>query len=715
MSMERSHVELLSPAGDYECFKAAMTAGADAVYLGLKRFSARANAANLSSDELYRALDTSHVLGKKIYLTVNTLFKDEELDELYDELYEPYIRGLDGVIVQDIGAMSRIKRLFSDLPIHVSTQAAVTGSDGALYLKRLGATRIVPARELSLKEIKLMRQKSLLEIECFVHGSLCYSYSGKCLMSSFIGGRSGNRGRCAGPCRLPYDGSYPLSLKDLCAIDMIPELVDAGISSFKIEGRMKSSAYVYGVTSIYRKYIDRYYDGSLYTVDKDDRVRLISYYTRGGNCSGYYKSHNSRRMITLSSPSYSTDTDKESADTFDAAADVDIRCEIRKGKSILIWLKSMGYETAVDTHIIPDTSINRSLTAESVSKQLKKTGGTDFRVRRCEVIADDGLFLPNGILNGIRRAGLDALKEKMLSSHMRIPAPQKEAALITSHSVKGREHTLHFDGPAQVRAGITDRRQIDAAMSSEADGLIVPVALFMSCEDLFCDTSKMIYISLPYIVRDEAGACDDLKKAVHKLASRSEIKGFYISNHESAMVLEDMDYDGEITADIHMYAYNREAYEFFCKKGIKTTVPVELNRHELIRRGIRGEDMIIYGKLPVMISANCLYNTKNGCHKVPEGHAMYMTDRRGAKFYTVCDCAKCENVIYNSVPLSISDEKSVFEDLSPSVVRLMFTDEDPETVSDILKRYFTYKNPDASTDIKLTDSYTKGHLNRGVE
>ena len=248
-------VELLAPAGSYDCFIAAVNAGADAVYLGLDRFGARASAANFSQDELKRALDIAHMRDKKIYLTVNTLFKDREIDELYDLLYEPYIYGLDGAIVQDIGVMSALRREFCDLPIHASTQAAVTATAGIEFLKDLGVKRVVPARELSLEEIGRMARTGM-EIECFIHGSMCYCYSGKCLMSSFIGGRSGNRGRCAQPCRLSYDGHYYLSLKDMCVIDMIPELIDAGIGSFKIEGRMKDSEYVYAVTSVYRKYID---------------------------------------------------------------------------------------------------------------------------------------------------------------------------------------------------------------------------------------------------------------------------------------------------------------------------------------------------------------------------------------------------------------------------------------------------------------------------
>ncbi len=260
--------ELLAPAGSFEVCRAVIKAGADAVYLGGSRFGARAYADNLSADELTEAIDYAHLFGRKIYLTVNTLLKQSEMELLYEYLLPYYERGLDAVIVQDFGVMQFIRTYFPEIPIHISTQMSIAGVCGAVHLKNLGAARIVTARELSLSEIAQIRRQADIQIECFVHGALCYCYSGQCLLSSMLGGRSGNRGRCAQPCRLPYTvldarrqplskaECYPLSLKDLCTIDQIPQLIAAGIDSFKIEGRMKSAQYAAGVTSIYRNYID---------------------------------------------------------------------------------------------------------------------------------------------------------------------------------------------------------------------------------------------------------------------------------------------------------------------------------------------------------------------------------------------------------------------------------------------------------------------------
>ena len=303
-------VEILAPAGSYESFRAALGAGADAVYAGGPRFGARAFADNFTQEELVRAVGEAHLFGKKFYLTVNTLLKDPEIADLYDYLAPLYAAGLDAVIVQDAGVIGYIREVFPGMDLHASTQMTVTGSYGAKFLEKQGVTRVVPARELSLGEIRQIREETGLEIECFVHGALCYCYSGQCLLSSMIGGRSGNRGQCAQPCRLPYsvDGKkkYYLSPKDICTLEIIPDLVDAGIDSFKIEGRMKKPEYVAGVTSMYRKYTDLYLEKGRagFQVLPEDREMLMDLYNRGGFSEGYYKDHNGREMMALDRPNH---------------------------------------------------------------------------------------------------------------------------------------------------------------------------------------------------------------------------------------------------------------------------------------------------------------------------------------------------------------------------------------------------------------------------
>ncbi len=311
-------VELLAPAGSYESMMAAYRAGADAVYIGGTKFGARAFADNLDTERMKEAIDYAHLRGKKLYLTVNTLVKEKEIEDVYEYLLPFYREGLDAVIVQDFGVFQLVREAFPDMDLHASTQMTVTGVRGASWLKERGATRVVTARELSMDEIRQIHDQVPVEIESFVHGALCFCYSGQCLLSSMIGGRSGNRGRCAQPCRLPYqlyeegrqisgDGQpYLMSPKDMCTLDLIPDLIENGVYSFKMEGRMKKPEYTAGITAIYRKYIDRYLQNGKkgYQVSAEDRKILMDLYNRGGFSTGYYRQHNGRDMMSMERPNH---------------------------------------------------------------------------------------------------------------------------------------------------------------------------------------------------------------------------------------------------------------------------------------------------------------------------------------------------------------------------------------------------------------------------
>ena len=306
-------IEILAPAGSYDSLKAAIAAGADAVYIGGTRFGARAYADNLEQDKMLEVIDYVHLHGRKIYMTVNTLLKESELQkELYDYLLPYYYHGLDAVIVQDIGVLQYIKKFFPDMPIHASTQMTVNDVLGAKFLEKLGVERVVTSREMNIEEIKAIAEQTKLEIESFVHGALCYCYSGQCLYSSLIGGRSGNRGQCAQPCRLPYrvegekKSQYILSLKDICTLEYIPEILEAGICSLKIEGRMKKPEYVALVTAMYRKYVDLYLQKGKngFKVDPKDKEKLLDLYNRGGSHGGYYHTRNGKEMVSIHRPNH---------------------------------------------------------------------------------------------------------------------------------------------------------------------------------------------------------------------------------------------------------------------------------------------------------------------------------------------------------------------------------------------------------------------------
>ena len=306
-----SKIELLSPAGDFECIKAAVQNGADSVYFGANLFSARAFANNFNLEELKQAIEYAKIRGVKTNLTLNILIKEDEFEDAIFLATKAYEFGIDAIIVQDLGLAEKLIEMFPDLPIHASTQMTIHNLNGAIQLEKMGFKRIVLARELSINEIDYICKNTNLEIECFIHGALCISYSGQCLFSSMIGGRSGNRGKCAGPCRLPYellqddkkiDSGYLLSTRDLCGLEYIPSLIDAGVNCLKIEGRMKSPEYVATVTRIYRKYIDLASSNNPYIIDENDKKELMQVFNRGMYCSGHFENTPNKNLVFKEKP-----------------------------------------------------------------------------------------------------------------------------------------------------------------------------------------------------------------------------------------------------------------------------------------------------------------------------------------------------------------------------------------------------------------------------
>ena len=304
-------VELLSPVGNFECLKAAVQNGANSVYFGADMFSARAFATNFSLEDLEKAIQYAKIRGVKTHLTLNTLVTDTEFESAMNVAKKAYEFGIDAIIVQDLGLAMALMRAFPDLPIHGSTQMTVHNLNGALELQELGFRRVVLARELSVNEIDYICKNTNIEIETFIHGALCISYSGQCLFSSMLGGRSGNRGKCAGPCRLPFEllennktinSGYLLSTRDLCGLEFIPDLIEAGVKSFKIEGRMKSPEYVAIVTRIYRKYIDLALSDNEYVIDEDDKKELLQVFNRGMSSSGHLSNEANRNLVFKEKP-----------------------------------------------------------------------------------------------------------------------------------------------------------------------------------------------------------------------------------------------------------------------------------------------------------------------------------------------------------------------------------------------------------------------------
>ena len=438
-------VELLAPAGSFQSVVAAVNAGADAVYMGGRRFGARAYADSAQAegeDMVMEAIRYCHLFSVKLYMTVNILFKDDELKELFSYIKPYYEAGVDGLIMQDLGAVRVIRSMFPDLEVHASTQQTITSVAGARMAQRFGMTRAVVSRELSLQEIRKIHDESGMELEVFCHGAMCYSYSGACFMSSLLGGRSGNRGRCAGTCRLCYETAgqkgYYLSMKDMQTIELLPELIEAGAYSFKIEGRMKSPVYTAGVVSVYRKYLDLALDCSdrknlkTYRVAEEDLRTLREIFDRGGT-SSYLKKHNGADMIALSEKKFravdQTVTDRIQAAYIDRnrTITVDAVMDMTVGAPAVLTLSDATGRmvTAVSEDLVLPAE-QRPVQATEVEARLRKTGGTAFTLGDVQVSVHGDAFYPVGRLNELRRTALAMYEEEILRGSQRTYAAQSD-------------------------------------------------------------------------------------------------------------------------------------------------------------------------------------------------------------------------------------------------------------------------------------------------
>lgn len=727
----KKRVEILAPAGSFESMKAAVAAGADAVYMGGSKFGARAFADNPDEDKLLEAIDYVHLHGCRLYLTVNTLMKESEMTELYEYILPYYQRGLDAAIVQDMGVFHFLREHFPDLPVHASTQMTVTGAYGAGILKDLGAERIVTARELSLKEIRQIHDQVDVEIESFVHGALCYCYSGQCLFSSLIGGRSGNRGRCAQTCRLPYevrkDGKsvgkkedkYCLSLKDLSTLDIIPDMIEAGVYSMKIEGRMKSPRYTAGVVSIYRKYTDLYLNQGRegYRVEDKDRKQLLELFDRGGQTDGYYKRHNGRDMIVWKEKPAFREGNQELFEFLDKNyVDKQIKEPVEgivfleEGQPACLTLSFREKMITVTGETV-QTAQNQPMTLEKVEKQLNKTGNTPFFFEKLEVQVSGNCFLPVQALNDLRRRGFDALEEEILETFRRgvpeLGTLDSEAASYQKGTALGNKLKLTVSleredcFEAVVSNPDVSRIYIDSAeFSPEHWGDLVETCHFQG---------KECILTMPHIFRTQAEKFFDHHM---KELQRADFDGFLIRSLEETGYLKKWNVKGKQIFDFGMYGMNRQSQEYFFALGAdELTWPVELNSRELGSLKIPGE-LLVYGRLPMMVTAQCLHQGTAQCDKTPV--LLSLKDRMGKEFPVRNHCRFCYNSIYNSAPVSLLGYEETVKKLAPSSVRLQFTVENRTQTEAVLKGFAQEFLYGIKTDLTLSE-FTRGHFKRGVE
>lgn len=750
---EKKRAELLAPAGSFASLKAAVAAGADAVYMGGARFGARAYAQNADQNEMIAAIEYAHLHGCRLYMTVNTLFKENELGELYEYLSPYYKAGLDGVIVQDLGALSFIREHFPGIELHASTQMTITSVYGAKELKRLGCCRVVPAREVSLEEIRRIYDETGMDIETFVHGALCYCYSGQCLMSSLIGGRSGNRGRCAQPCRLPYrvyeqengtavnkeDQKCVLSMKDLCTLDILPQILEAGVFSLKIEGRMKSPRYTAGVVRIYRKYLDRYleYGSEGYYVEPEDKKELLDLFDRGGFTSGYYTRHNGRDMIALKEKPEFRETNKELFDFLDREYVETEKKEPVEGYAYLAeGLPSVLTLTCGDISVTvsgqePQAAKNQPMTREKVIRQLGKTGATAFEFTELEAEVCGALFLPVQALNELRREGFEALTEA-IQNQWRRKTP--EAGEVQNGADSGEKSSRAAGCAGPVPDESAGKRPMYLTVSAETGdqlsaALAVPEVRRICLDassfqperwaefvQLIHQAGKECYLTLPHIFRTHAIG---FFRTYRSCLEQAGFDGLLIRAFEEIQWMREEQISFSASFDASVYAWNHGAVHTLKEEQAAfITAPWELNSRELEpvfeacrREGLPAE-LIVYGRAPMMVSAQCITKTVKGCSKCPS--LLWMKDRTGARLPVQNHCAFCYNTILNPLPVSLHGCADSVKRLAPEGLRLCFTIETGEETKAVLNAFAAEFIRGENAEPPFTE-FTRGHFRRGVE
>lgn len=705
--MRNKDFELLAPAGNLEIFKGVIESGADAVYVGGSMFGARAYANNFTEEELLEAIDFAHLRGVKVYLTVNTLIKNSEFSKLYDYLLVYYKRGLDAVIVQDIGVVKAIHEYFPSMEIHTSTQMTVTGADGVRFLSQFGVTRVVMAREVSLAEMKRIHEETGMELEAFVHGALCYSYSGQCLFSSILGGRSGNRGRCAQPCRLPYTvegkkDEYILSLKDMCGIKALDKLHDAGVYSLKIEGRMKQLEYACGVVKYYRSYID-----SMKPVSDADYDRIKALGNRCGFTDRYYFDHNGSDMVTYVKPNFVSNAAEPSPEKRKLSIEGELVLREGEPGSLTVKRGDVTYKASIEP---VSAALKAPLDKKAAIDRINKTGDTDFEFSHIKAQIGENVFVPNGALNKLRRDAISGLCDKLLKKYYRNDARYADMSRLTAlpeHVVKSdAAHDEAINDYTTICSCMT-RAQLDTLIGYDCFDVFyldfdmydrnTLIQQFADDVQSLTKRNKKVYLMLPTIFRADSS---DYFVTIAKELDNVSFEGFVVKNYEELYLTENLFTGKKVILDHNMYTFNDVSKSAFFEHGVSgDTVPLELNSREIMHRNNIGSQMIVYGYYPLMTTANCVHKNTKGCDKKQK--LIYLKDRYNKSFAVCNNCKECYNTIYNSLPTMLTKNIGKLKEAGIRSFRYSFTIETPKQIKAVM-------------DDKVAE-YTNGHYKRGVE
>ena len=692
-------LELLAPAGSMEALRAAVQNGANAVYLGSGAFNARQGAKNFTPQMLTEAVKYCHVRGAQVHLTLNTLVSDRETGDVCTLIKQAAMSGVDAFIVQDLGVVQLCRQIAPGIPVHGSTQMTIHSLPGVLFCAAMGMSRVVLSRELGREEIRYICEKSPIEIEVFGHGALCMCYSGQCYLSAAIGGRSGNRGRCAQPCRLSYgygrrDNKYPLSLKDNCLVPYVKDLESMGVASLKLEGRMKRPEYVAAVTSVYRKAID---EG---TVTQEMMDTLPAAFSRQGFTDGYYTGHTGQAMFGIREDKYddakwlqAVRQSYEAAENGLVAVDMDMT--VTAGGSYLTVTDPEG-RTCKVTGIPGEPARTRELTKDELIARLSKTGGTPYYPGNVTASIDAGLTLSAAAINALRR---DALSQ-LTALRARRDKPELHRAPTFPHIANRRE------APAMT-IQVTSMEQItQKLLAMKPEVLYVPIHA-LALDPLFChELARKVKVCavLPRIVHD--GELDRLKDDL-RMVRQMGVREVLVSN--LGLVLVAREARMHIRGDFGLNLYNSGSVSLMRELEMRSaTLSFEMTLPQIrdISKAVPCE-ILIYGRLPLMVTENCLIRNRTGSCTCNLGTTK-LVDKTGAEFPIIKDGDKCRNVLLNGKKLNWLDRQSDLNRLGLWATRLYFTTENPREVDQVLS---AVTNPPAFDP----GSCTRGLYLRGLE
>ena len=690
-----NNVEILAPAGSLEALKAAVKSGADAVYLGAGSFNARRNATNFSLEDLKEAVTYCHVRGVKVHLTLNTLVSDTELEDALELIKCACAFGVDAFIIQDLGLARLVRDVAPNMELHASTQCAVMNAEGFRQLEALGFSRVVLPRELSLQEIREIRKQTSLELELFVHGALCMCVSGQCYLSAVLGERSGNRGLCAQPCRLPFAAEggtgHDLSLKDLSIVDYIPELAEAGITSFKIEGRMKRPEYVAAAVTACRNAVEGRYDPKL-----QNELRAV--FSRSGHTEDYLKGNRGKHMfgtrvkddVTAAAPVLKHLAELYQEDQFLTPVTMEFFAAEGKQAKLIVKLNDFtGRAVSADS---VQAAQNKAATVESVEKQLRKTGGTGFTVESIETNLEGTLFLPVSVLNELRREALDNLQQELLNSTVRsYQTPDLLPEQLPVHRVKSIP-------PEKVVRIARESQLVPALFTAQAHTGRIVVPLFSSDRTFAQLREKEVTfgVELPRALYGDQNKLErQLEYAKEQGASFAfvgNLDGVQFAKKQGLPVL------GNFTLN----AYNSLTLSEYQRMGLRGVVTsAELTLKDAAQlRGSLERGIIAYGRIPLMLTRNCPVRNGRNCKDCKQDGSL--TDRKGIQFPVVCNNGASE--LLNSRPIYLADRLNELHGMDFLV--LYFTIEEPEEVNAVLEHYSTGNKADAE--------FTRGLYYRGV-